>query len=192
MRITSKRMIGFAMIAIVFFVTSCSSPLKVSTDYDKSVNFRNYKTFSVYNLKTTGSVSQLNADRISNAIRNEMIKKGFTEAGDNAELMVNAVVVLKDKQSTTATTNYYGYGGLYRPYGYYGGMGGMGMGSTSVNTYEYKAGSFIIDVVDNKTQKMIWEGTGSKDFDSAPKDPETAINTGVAKIMEGFPPGVSK
>ena len=192
MRISSKIFNSLLLGTAIVLVISCSAPLKVNTDYDKSVNFSNYKTFSVYNLKTTGSVSQLNAERITNAIRNEMTKKGFTETSNNADLMVNAVVVLKDKQTTTATTNYYGYGGMYRPYGYYGGMGMGAMGTTSVNTYEYKAGTFIIDVVDSKTQKMIWEGTGNKDFDSAPKNPDEAITNGVASIMAGFPPGMTK
>ena len=181
--------IGF--LTILMINVSCSSSLKVTTDYDKSVNFSNFKTFSIYNIKTKGSVSQLNADRIANAIRNEMTKKGFTEVGTDADLMVNAVTILKDKQSVSATTNYYGYGGMYRPYGYYGGMG-MGMASTSVNTYNYKDGSLIIDIVDNKSQKMIWEGTGNKEIDKMPKDPDAAISAAVTQIMAGFPPGMKK
>ncbi|MEX1202581.1 MAG: DUF4136 domain-containing protein [Ferruginibacter sp.] len=191
MRISSKMFNSMFFGATILVAASCSTPLKVSSDYDKSVNFSNYKTFSVYNLKTTGSVSQLNAERITNAIRTEMTKKGFTETNNNnADLLVNAVIILKDKQQTTATSNFYGYGSVYRPYGYYGGMP-MG-GSTTVSTYEYKAGTFVIDVVDNKTQKLVWEGTGNKDIDSKPKNPDETIKNGVAKIMEGFPPGLSK
>lgn len=190
MRITKKIMGIAALLSAAVFVVGCSSPLKVTNDYDKSVNFQGYRTFSVYNLKTKGTISQLNADRVVNAIRNEMTKKGFTEVSNNPDLMVNAMTTLKDQQSVTANTNYYGYGGMYRPYGYYG---GMGMGSTtSVSTYNYKEGTFVIDVVDAKSNKMIWEGVGSKDIDSKPKDPEAAINEGVAKIMAGFPPGMGK
>jgi len=94
--------------------------------------------------------------------------------------MINAVAVLKDKQEITATTNYYGYGGLYRPYAFYGGVG-MGAANTSVNTYNYKSGTFIIDVVEVKNNKAIWEGTGNKDFDSQLKDPDTEIPAGVKK-----------
>ena len=119
-----------------------------------------------------------------------MVKKGFTETSNNPDLMLNAVTILKDKQSVTATTNYYGYGGLYRPYGYYG---GMGMASnTTVKTYNYKDGSLVIDIVDNATQKMIWQGTGNKDIDKKPKDTEAAIAEAVSKIMASFPPGLKK
>lgn len=177
-------------LAIVLFAVSCAPSLKVSTDFDKNAVFSNYKTFSVYNLKTTGSVSQLNADRIVNAIKAELSAKGFQETGSNADLIINAVTILKDKQSVSSTTNYYGYGGMYRPYSYWG--GGMGTGTTSVSTYNYKDGSMIIDVVDNKTQKMIWQGTGNAEIDKAPKDPDAAIKAAVTKILANFPPDTKK
>jgi hypothetical protein len=166
--------------------TACESTLKVTSDYDKSVNFSGYKTFNFYNLKTSGSVSQLNAERIANAIRRELTKKGLTETSNNPDLMVNAVTILKDKKEVTATTNYYGYGGAYRPYGYYGGAGASGY--TTVSTYEYKDGSLIIDIVDAKTNKVVWEGIGNKDIDKAPKNPEEAINNAVTSILAGYPP----
>jgi hypothetical protein len=175
------------LFSLVLLMASCAPSLKVSYDFDKSIDFKTYKTYSFYNLQTSGSVSQLNADRIVNAIRAEMSKKGFTETSTNPDLMVNAVTILKDKQTTTASTNYYGYGGMYRPYGYYGGMGATGY--TTVSTYEYKDGSLIIDVVDAKTDKMIWQGSGNKDIDKAPKNPEEVINAAVAQIMANFPPG---
>jgi len=145
---------------------------------------------AVTDFKTSGSVSQLNAERIISAIKAEMVRKGFKETGSNPDLLVNAMTILKDKQEVTATTNYYGYGGAYRPYGYYGGAGSSGY--TTYNTYEYKDGSLIIDIVDAKTNKMIWEGIGNKDIDHAPKNPEEAIRKAVTSIMAGFPPGASK
>ncbi|HQS56000.1 MAG TPA: DUF4136 domain-containing protein, partial [Sediminibacterium sp.] len=156
--------------AVLLFAASCGPALKVSTDFDKNAVFSNYKTFSVYNLKTTGSVSQLNADRIVNAIKSELTTKGFQEAGNNADLIINAVTVLKDKQSVSASTNYYGYGGIYRPYSYWG--GGMGVGSTTVSTYNYKDGSLIIDIVDNKTQKMRVRSTGGPVSPFSPRGPD--------------------
>ncbi len=183
-----SRISGFFLLIIL--INGCAPTVKVTTDYDKAANFSNYKTFRVYNLKQQGSVSELNADRIINAIKAEMTKKGFTEVADNADLMVNAVTILKDKRQVTANSNYYGYGGAYRPYGYYG--GGMATGTTTYSTYDYKDGSLMIDVVDNKTQKLVWQGTGNAEIDKQPKNPDEFISTTVAKILTGFPPGAAK
>ncbi|HRI21320.1 MAG TPA: DUF4136 domain-containing protein [Panacibacter sp.] len=179
--------INICWLLLVFFAASCGTSVKVTSDYDKAASFTAYKSFSVYNLKTTGSVSQINADRIANAIKADMIKKGFVENNSNPDLMINAVTVLKDKQQVTSTTNYYGYGGLYRPYGYWG--GGIASGYTSVNTYDYKNGTLQVDIVDAKTQKMVWQGTGDADIDKTPKDPDAFITGAVTKIMADFPPG---
>jgi stage V sporulation protein SpoVS len=169
---------------------SCGTTVKVSNDYDKAVDFSGYKTFGVYDVKAKNQVSSLNADRITNSIKAEMIAKGFTESA-TPDLMVNPVTIMKDKVSVSSNTNYYGYGGMYRPYGYWG--GGMGVsGSTTYNTYNYKDGSLIIDIVDAKTQKMVWQGTGNAEIDKAPKDPDKFISDAVKKILAPFPPGAKK
>ncbi len=168
----------------VSFIVSCNPTLKVSSDYDKSVNFSAYKTFGMYYLVSSRNVNQLNEDRIWNSIRVEMTKKGYVENNNNPDLLVNAVTVLKNKKYLSATTSNYGYGGFYRPYGYWGAPG-----YATVRTYDYKVGSLVIDVVDTKTNKLVWEGTGNAEFENKPKNPEDAINNAVNKILAAFPQG---
>ena len=174
---------SFLVIITVAMITSCGPTLKVSSDYDRSADFTAYKTFSMYDLKTSGSVSQLNRGRIEKYIKAEMAKRGFKETTANPDLMVNALTVVKDKRSLVANSNYYNYYGFYRPYGVWG----PSSASTTISTYEYKDGSLVIDVVDAKTKKMIWEGTASGQFEKRPEDPDAAISSTVAKIMEAFP-----
>ena len=180
---TSKINQFFLIITLSVFAVSCSSILKVTNDFDRNANVSTYKTFSVYSVKTTGSVSQLNAERIVDAIKADLTSKGLKYIESNGDLTINAITILKDKQSVSTTTNYYGYGGLYRPYGYYGGMG-----NTSVTTYSYRDGSLTIEMVDTKTTKMVWQGIGNKEIDKVSKDPDAAIKAAVNKILSGFPP----
>ncbi len=174
----------------LLILAACSSPLKVSHDYDKSVDFTKYKTYAIYKLEDkSGSVSQLNQNRLLAAIKTQMTAKGFTESETNPDVLVNVVTIFKDKQSVTANTNYYGYGGYYRPYAW---GGGMASGTTTYSTYDYKDGSIIIDVVDAAKKQLIWQGMGNKEIDKPAKDPEPVINDAVAKIMASFPPGAKK
>ncbi|MDX2046512.1 MAG: DUF4136 domain-containing protein [Chitinophagaceae bacterium] len=172
----------------VFFMVSCKPTLNVTSDYDRSTNFSAYKTFSLYYLVTNRNVSELNEDRIWNSIRAEMLRKGYTENHSNPDLVVNAVSVVKNKRYLSANTNFYGYGGAYRPYGYWGGYGATS-GSTTVQANNYKDGSLMIDVIDAKTQRLIWEGTGTAEFEKQPKNPEEVISNAVTKIMATFPQG---
>jgi hypothetical protein len=165
---------------------ACGSGIKISSDFDRSVDFSKYKTFSFYQLTDKGpGLSELNRDRIVNSIKQELVKKGMTENNTNPDVLVNATAVTKDKKQVTGTTNYYGYGGYYRPYSWSPGFSG----TTTYNVYEYKDGSLIIDFVDAASKKLVWQGTGNKEIDMPVKNAETLIPEAVTKILAGFPPG---
>jgi len=186
---TTNRLV-LCLMALTITVASCEPSLKVSSDYDKNVNFSKYKTFAMFKSDNwSDAVSQLNQNRIINGIRNEMVKKGFQEVTTTPDMMVNVVAIFKDKTSVSSTTDYYGYGGYYRPYAW--GAGGMSS-TTNYNVQNYKDGSLIIDIVDVATKSLIWQGTGNKEIDKPAKDPDTAIPKAISSIMASFPPGASK
>jgi len=178
------------LLIVTVATLSCEPQLKVTNDYDKAANFGGYKTFSMYqDVNIHDAISQLNQDRIINAIKSELTKKGLKETSSSPDLWVNAVAILKDRVDVTANTNYYGYGGYYRPYAYYG--AGMG-GTTTYNTRHYKDGSLIIDLVDANTKKLVWQGIGNKEIDKPAKNPDETIPKAIASIMESYPPGAAK
>jgi len=170
-----------------FVYWSCGPSLKITTDYDKSVDFSKYKSFAIYNTEgLTDALSQLNHDRVINAVKTEMAKKGFAENTGAPDLMVNINAVLKQK-SSVSSTNYYAYGSVYRPYTW-----GPGVSYTDYDVRHYKDGSLIIDVVDAQAKKLVWQGIGNKEIDKPSKNPDTDIPKAVSSIMVDFPPGVSK
>src|SRR5436190_14546096 len=178
--------INSCCIALLIMV-ACSPSLKVTSDYDKNANFQQYKSFAIDTFRQSESISQLNQNRIINAVRAEMIKKGFTENTSNPDVFVHISAIIKNKQSISSNTSYYGYGGGYRPYAWGGGMGASGY--TTYNVDDYKDGSLIIDVADAKTKSLVWEGIGNREIDGPIKDPDTAVPAAISSIMKSFPPG---
>jgi hypothetical protein len=172
----------------VIFAASCKPTLKVSTDYDRSVNFSSYKTFSLYYLFTSRTISELNEERIWNSLKAELIKKGYVENNSNPDFVVNAVSSVKNKKYVTANSTAYGYGGIYRPYAYRGGTV-MATGSTTLQASNYKEGALMIDIIDAKTEKLIWEGSGNAEFEKKPKNPNEVIQHVISKILADFPQG---
>lgn len=173
------------LIAVTTLITSCSSSLKVTSDYDKNASFTAYRTFAIDTLLVTQRVSQLNQNRIINAVKAEMTRKGFMESS-SPDMLVHISTILKDEKSVSASTNYT-YGGYYRPYAW-----GAGMGANSYTTYNvqnYTNGSLIIGVADAKTKSLLWEGIGNKDIDGSFSDADTKIPAAVSSIMVSFPPG---
>ncbi len=174
-------------VAVLAAFAACSSSLSVKSDYDRTADFKKFKTFSFYkNDKVTKStVSSLNQDRIFSAIRAELTKKGYKEATSNADFWVNVNTIITNEKSYTANTDFYGYGGMYRPY-MWGGMGNVSA-TTTFDATSYKDGSIIIDLVDASTNKMFWEGIGNKEIDGASKNPDQDINAAITKILASFP-----
>jgi hypothetical protein len=181
---------GFGLWVMLQAHIGCAPGIKVSTDYDRAADFSLYKTYTIADFSKNDEVSELNAVRIKNAIRDNMQQKGFIETSVDADLLVNAVTMKKLKMTVTANSNFYGYGGVYRPYSYYG--AGVGMANTTYNTNEFIDGSLMIDIVNNKEKKLLWQGIGNAEIDKAPNNPERFIIDAVTKIMTGFPPRSKK
>ncbi|MNT61121.1 hypothetical protein D3C72_1987420 [compost metagenome] len=76
----------------------------------------------------------------------------------------------------------WGWGG---PWG-----GGFGMGNTWTNNYN--SGTIVIDIVDTKTQKLVWQGIGSGLSVDSPKSKQKQIPQIVADIMAKYPPQKGK
>jgi hypothetical protein len=173
-----------AVLSALILFTACGPQLTVTNDYDHTANFSQYHTFRIVKLEQQyQALSQFNQTRVIDAVRAQMIAKGFTEA-ENADLLVNITSILKNQKEIVA--NSYGYGGGYRPYAW-----GGGNMSTTVNVQNYTAGSLIIEVASGATQKLLWEGVGNQDIDAPSSNPEKAITTTVTKIMASFPPGMA-
>lgn len=181
---------GLSILNIMGFLFGCSPSIKISSDYDRAVDFSKYRSFAIFDLKDkSDAVSALNKDRILKAVKTELSKKGFTEVSNNPDLLVNIVTVLQEKASVTSNTNYYGYGGYYRPYAWGAGMG-SGYANTTYDVYNYKDGSLIIDLVDSETNKLIWHGAGNSEIDKPLKNPDIQIPEFIAKILAKYPPTV--
>ena len=191
-----RNLIRIGIISLLFFINiRCASKIAVTSEYDKGLDFKKYKTFSFYHLKTTGEVSQVNADRLVKAIVLEMTEKGFVESSDNPDLLINAVTVLTKKEALSVSSEYYGYGGYFRPYGYGYGYSNVGYAlenSAADNRFVYRDGTIMIDILEAKSEKLIWEGTGTAEIITKPSDPANAIRYAVSKIIESFPPEPKK
>jgi hypothetical protein len=175
-----------AVVAVV--VMSCAPSITVKQDSDKTANFASLKTFDWLPVPTTavGSVkaaierNSLLDKRVKTAVNEQLAAKGYTQSSDNPDVMVTYHVGVDDKINVTD----WGYG--YAGYGRYSGWGG----GSSVDVYQYKEGTLLIDIIDAKTKQLIWRGagTGTVDPDAPTEKREQRLSNAVAQIMANYPP----
>jgi hypothetical protein len=168
---------------------ACSS-LETTSDYDRSANFSQYKTFAFQ--EGTPAPTSFVQERIESAISNALQTKGYTKAPvDSADLLIYTHAKTSTQKQLNATTM--GYSGWWGPGWYGGGWGGYyggGMGTTTVQEVDIKKGTVIVDMVDRNSQKIVWRGSATNVIDEDSATPEK-LNAGAMKLFENYPPGVA-
>jgi hypothetical protein len=181
----------FALLSLgLIMAISISQAQKVTVDFDKAADFTQYKTFVYLGWQEDSDkiLNDLDKKRVIDAFGNEMDKRDLTMVEDNPDMAVALFIVVDEKTSTTAYTNYYG-GGAGR--GYYRGGGGWGWGNgSSTTTYsenDYLQGTLVFSVFDAESKNLVWQGVATKTITENPKKREKNIPKVVTKLMKKFP-----
>jgi len=154
-------------LAIAIALVSCKTKMEVTSNYDKSANFGNFKTFSFvepkkgdmhfFEEKYPKIVNEDNINRLKESIIKEMELKGYV-LSDIGDITVSYLVMLQTNTNLQSSPISAGTTPTY--YGYYGVTWG-GVGGDNIVTSNYRTGSLIINVVDNKTNNVVWFGNAS-------------------------------
>jgi len=157
------------------------SAQQVKTDYDRAANFGQYKTYSWEKIQTQDPFM---ADRIKNVVNAALAAKGLTQVPSGGGISIIGIETTQNQQ--TLDTFYNGFGGGWR----WRGFGGLGDATTTVENY--KVGTFVIDLFDTNTKKLIWRGSTSETLSSKSKNNIKNLDKGVEKMFQKYPPAPSK
>ena len=161
---------------LLFFIFSSCSSIKVNSDYDKNIDFTQFKTFAFYkNGIDKVEISDLDKKRILRSIDEAMTAKGFTK-NETPDLLVN--IFTKEREQVDVNRFNYGWGYGWNPY--------MWGGNTSVS--RYTEGTLYIDLIDAKKKELIWQGEGEGVLTKDTNKKDEKIKEFVVKILEQYPP----
>jgi len=167
------KLLSATIITLMLF-SSCAT-VNVRTDYDSSTDFSQYKTFAFYKKGIDkAKISDLDKRRILRAVEAELIAKGMTKSS-NPDLLVSIFA-----KSTKKIDVY--QDPFWHPF-YYGSYWGT-------NVSRYTEGTLLVDLIDNKGKKLLWQGVGKGALNTSGKvdKKEARIKEFVAEIMARFPP----
>ena len=179
------------LLALLIVVTSCTS-VRVATDYDRSKDFNNYKTFAFFkNGIDKAEINDLDKLRILRAIVAELLAKGLT-ISENPDLLIS--IFTKSNQRVDVYNNFWGNGlwgwGGFGPWGMGGFYGpGWGWGWNRPNISTNVEGTLFVDLLDANKKELVWQGMGTGFLSRNMEEKEERIKEFVSKIMEEYPPG---
>ena len=157
-------------------LTSCS-PFNVRTDYAETAQFNNYRTYKlrVDDLK----LNDIDKDRVLNEVSKQLQMKGMSVA-DNPDLIINVKANHKKIRDINTGSPYgmYGWGGPF----------GWGVGMNRTWSSNYNEGALILDFIESRSNKLVWQGIGSGISVDSPRSKQKQIPQIVAEIMANYPP----
>jgi len=166
----------FAIFLICF--SNCST-MKVYSDFDRDLSVKNYSTFGWTNdekLEAKNNplyYNELNDKRIKNDIGEQLKKYGYQLDSGSPQLKIHYHIVLEDRTAINP-----------EPFGSYG----RDWVDRNVNVREFREGTLIIDLMDAKTNNLVWRGWAVNFLDEdSPDQLENQFKNAVNKIFEKFP-----
>lgn len=174
----------FKLVSVVcfLFLISCDA-VRVYCDYDKKMDFTQFKTFAFYKQGIDKvEISDLDKRRILHAIEDELLAKGFSKS-DNPDLLVNIFTKSREQVDINQFNAGWGYG-----WGFgwnYWGFGGFGGQTTVITSTE---GTLFIDLIDAKKKEMVWQGEGQGELTRNVDKKDENIKAFVTKILSQYPP----
>ena len=174
------------MVGLAAALLAGCNPIYVDQDYDPSVDFSRYKTFSwmeipeadPQNASEARQTSSLEAKRVRSAVARELTAKGYEELVQGGDILI--VFYLGGKEYTEIKQTAYTLGDVWA-----GSRVGGGVSGTDVTQ-----GTLIIDIVDGAKKELVWRGTAEnahKSETSQEKLNET-LDKAITKILEKYPP----
>ncbi|WP_105200583.1 MULTISPECIES: DUF4136 domain-containing protein [unclassified Pseudoalteromonas] len=171
---------------VLMLLSACASG--PDFDYDKSVNFTQYKTFawfpdaSLTNASSNYQISELMERRVRQAVNDELSAKGMSMVtADQADVLINYHASVEKKVDVDTFTTGYSARWDYWGLGY----------NVQTTTREYEVGTLVIDVVDRASNQLVWRAAkeGRLKKNQTPSERTAVIRESVAEIFSNYPPG---
>jgi hypothetical protein len=174
MKILQRVFVALALVVIFFSIPALAQ--QVETDYDHSVNFDQYHTYSWGKIHATDPFFE---QRIREAVDRKLQEKGWQVAPAGGDVTLTAVAIKKNQPEYT--TFYDGLGGGWRWHGW-----GGGMATTTVD--KIPIGTLVVDAYDTSTQHLIWRGLAHDQLSDKPDKDTKKLEKAVDKLFDKFPP----
>lgn len=176
-------MTSFKLISVLLssmLLSACTSSPK--SDYDVGYDFTQLHTFQQQ--APAQSNDPLSASRIKIDIANTLEEKGFTQDKSKADFLVTFGYRIDDKPKDSGLSIGLGTGT-------WGSSGGVSVGTSMgipIGSSTAKVQTIQIDIIEPLTNRLIWRGSDSFNFDAGGEQKAADTQATVSKILSQFPP----
>jgi len=166
---------------ILFISFSACSTMDISHDYDTTLDFSELKTYKWHHRKRPPKQVKYRdvVKHIDGVIVDLLADRGMTFSDDEeVDFLINYQAAIDGKLKATnyvVTVGYRGYGGWMH-----------GGSSTTISSYD--EGMLGIDILNGKTNELIYKGLAKVDMKDMAEDKYTKLTYFIEEMLIDFPP----
>jgi hypothetical protein len=165
---------GLALLGLIMLIinSGCGS-MSIGHEYDPKYDFSKLKTYSLIPDPYEEPEVELVLKRLRPMVNKSLQDRGY-QLSDNPDFKVALHVRSREAINVVNWGYDYGWRGSYG-YGF--------------DAYQYEEGSLLVDIVDAKTNELVWQGLASAELKHT--DPELRDRTArraINKLFKHFPP----
>ena len=169
-----------SILLLLVIVTSCA-PIRVNYDYEKTTDFKAYKTYNYYANLNTG-MSELDNKRLLKVLDNALQANGYS-LSETPDFFVD--IKSSEYQEASRSNVGVGVGGTGGNVG--GGISiGIPVGQNKLNR------QIVFEFVDENKNGLFWQAVSESSYspNASPEKREAQFKAIVTKVLEGFPPEI--
>lgn len=173
-----------SFLLLTFFAFACARGLKIQTDNISPANFNAYQSFMFFNPKnipaSNFSFSQENQSTLFDAVAFELKAKGYKSVGE-ADMLIKiqggTSLESERRNSNFNDPMFYrpGMSPMYRP------------NYRAFDDITNKYTTIIIDILDPKTNKLLWQGVATGILAKKKDNVEMKLREAIKDIFEEYP-----
>ena len=171
----------------LFGTAMAGAPILAQTaniDYDHTVNFIKFKTYSWVNIHATDPTVE---KRITIALNRTLAGRYMTEVGKGGDVTISAVAASQDKQEYA--TFYSGLGDFL----WQRGWDSAGFMDGQATVQDIPLNTLVVDMYDTKSYKLLWRGTITLSAaDASSKEADQKFDKAVTQLISKYPPKFKK
>jgi len=163
-------------------LAACAATMTVSSHADRNLDFARYRSFAwgPADALPTGDPrldrDPLFKDRLQGAVEKQLAQRGIAVSGGDADLLIHYHANVAHRLDPNQFDRANGF---------------CASGDCVPSPVSYEAGTLVIDIVDARSQQLIWRGWAQNDVEDLLRGPDSmtrTIDEAVTRMLRRLPP----
>ena len=171
-----------AVASVLVLLAACAATMTASSHADRNLDFARYRSFAwgPADALPTGDPrldrDPLFKDRLQGAVEKQLAQHGIAVSSADADLLIHYHANVTHRLDPNQFDRANGY---------------CASGDCVPSPVSYDAGTLVIDIVDARSQRLIWRGWAQTDVEDLLRGPDSmtrTIDEAVTRMLRRLPP----